>query len=132
MASLDETYASLSDGPDKVILHPGPHQNVQLGQNLTVSCSAVCKPPCNVSWTVGSRLVSSDSLLTLQDIQKDEELNVYKCTAFNPVTAKYRSDYFMLHISEYGVICSFVCNVHTPVVGTHSSYQLGCLSRTDG
>ena len=21
---------------------------------------------------------------------------------------------------------------HTPVMGTHSSYQLGCLSRTDG
>ncbi|XP_041372634.1 carcinoembryonic antigen-related cell adhesion molecule 2-like [Gigantopelta aegis] len=83
-------------GPDSVILSPTPPTFVVRGQSLNITCATECNPPCSYSWTLGSQHITSDSMLTLTDINWNQTENSYMCTAKNVALDTTRNKEFLL------------------------------------
>ncbi|XP_041346861.1 carcinoembryonic antigen-related cell adhesion molecule 5-like, partial [Gigantopelta aegis] len=84
-------------GPHSVTFSPSSPGTVIEGGNLTVRCSADCNPPCGYSWTLGTQQLSSSSLLTLADINRNQK-GEYTCTVNNTFIPKSRSGRFSLTV----------------------------------
>ncbi|XP_041379035.1 V-set and immunoglobulin domain-containing protein 10-like 2 [Gigantopelta aegis] len=84
-------------GPDFVTFSPSPPGHATEGGDLTVRCSADCYPPCDYSWILGTRQISSSSLLTLIDINRTQA-GVYTCTVNNTFIPQSKGGQFSLTI----------------------------------
>ncbi|XP_041373467.1 uncharacterized protein LOC121386582 isoform X2 [Gigantopelta aegis] len=73
--------------------------SVEEGQDLTVDCTTDCNPPCDYSWTMGDNQITTSPLLNLTDISRNQDGNVYNCTATNIVILTSISKNFTLTVT---------------------------------
>ncbi|XP_041372860.1 carcinoembryonic antigen-related cell adhesion molecule 20-like [Gigantopelta aegis] len=71
------------DGPDPSSIKLNSSISVGEGNSLTVDCTVDCNPPCDYSWTLGDNQITTSPLLNLTDINRNQDGNVYNCTATN-------------------------------------------------
>ncbi|XP_041372978.1 uncharacterized protein LOC121386214 isoform X2 [Gigantopelta aegis] len=103
--------------------------NVEEGEDLTVDCTADCNPPCYYVWTLGDNQITTDPLLNLTDISRNQDGNVYNCTVTNSAISKSISDQFALTVLSIGnaiIVCTggaylgqmttIVCEVTLPIL----------------
>ncbi|XP_041372964.1 carcinoembryonic antigen-related cell adhesion molecule 6-like [Gigantopelta aegis] len=73
--------------------------SVEEGHDLTVDCTASCNPPCDYSWTLGDNQITTSPLLNVTDISRNQDGNVYNCTATNIVLLTSINKHFTLTVT---------------------------------
>lgn len=77
------------DGPENTLLKTSPPQEFYTeGSDITLSCSAVSRPPAQFTWVLnGQKLPDTGPVLTLTNITNSQS-GQYLCQALNSKTLK--------------------------------------------
>ncbi|XP_028281355.1 carcinoembryonic antigen-related cell adhesion molecule 2-like [Parambassis ranga] len=87
----DPVNLSISYGPENInlMLSP-PKEYFEEGSNISLSCSAVSRPPAQYMWFVnGDKLPHTEPELRLTNVQEGQRN--YSCQAFNNKTLRYQT-----------------------------------------
>ncbi|XP_041373280.1 uncharacterized protein LOC121386447 [Gigantopelta aegis] len=71
-----------------------PTANVSEADDVAVDCTVGCNPPCDYSWKLENKEISTRPLLTLEAIKSDQDGKVYTCTVTNSALSKSISKNF--------------------------------------
>ncbi|XP_034466362.1 carcinoembryonic antigen-related cell adhesion molecule 5-like [Hippoglossus hippoglossus] len=83
----DPVHLSVSFGPENTSLNLSPTEHYyEDGSNVSLTCSAVSRPPAHFQW-IGDKLSGSGPKLTLLNINMNQTGN-YSCQAFNNITMR--------------------------------------------
>ncbi|XP_041373630.1 pregnancy-specific beta-1-glycoprotein 8-like [Gigantopelta aegis] len=94
----DSCMMSVLHGPDPSSITFSSTISVDGGNSLDVDCAVDCKPPCDYVWTLGDNQITTRPLLTLRDMARNMDGNVYTCTVTNSAIPKSISKDFTLSL----------------------------------
>ncbi|XP_070767910.1 cell adhesion molecule CEACAM5-like [Enoplosus armatus] len=125
----DPVNISISFGPENTHLKISPPQEYfGEGSNISLSCSAVSKPPAQFTWLLNGVLQSDTGPdLRLLNIQESQSAN-HSCQAFNNKTGRYETSLPSAVIVLAPVANVVVTSNTADLVEFNSSVRLSCSS----
>ncbi len=81
----------MSDGPVGLAFNASSPVIYVNGSYVVVTCTADCNPTCDIQWERDGEVESNDGVLTIADIQLEQE-GLYSCIATNTRNGNLESE----------------------------------------